>query len=298
MLEIKKLIFRSGFCADNARFLRLYLSALKNPVLRPLLIALRIKFSPDILENIRRSALPLDDKSSLFSEVMTLFRSGPSYKTTSAGRSPLTDRAILSKSKAGDIICETGVSDGISAFGLLANAGDRKVILTDIQASFLYKDFGPARIFYNKEDFCLSFKFLFFYICTGARTCAAPADAGQISLLNPLIREKFGVAEIHQFDVFSGTLNFKADIIKCANVLNNVYFSPQEAKLAIMNLSENLKDSGWIFISQNHGKYRDGEAYLALQKQGGALILREELNSHELLPYMSSTLFSDLVNNG
>ncbi|MEI7480758.1 MAG: hypothetical protein WCK75_00265 [Elusimicrobiota bacterium] len=298
MLEIKKLIFRSGFCVDNARFLRFYLSALKNPVLRPLLIALRIKFSPDILENIRLSALPLDKKSSLFSEVMTLFRSGPSYKTTAAGRSPLTDRAILSKSKAGDIICETGVSDGISAFGLLANAGNKKVILTDIQISFLYKDFGPARIFYNKEDFCLSFKFLFFYICTGVKTGAAPATAGQISLLNPLISEKLGAAGIQQFDVFSGTLNFKADIIKCANVLNSVYFSPQEAKLAMENLSKNLKDSGWIFISQNHEKYRDGEAYLALQKQGGVLILREELNSHELLPYMSSTLFSDLVNKG
>jgi len=294
-MDIKKVIFRSGFCADRPGFLGLYLAGLQNPLARPLLIALRLRFSPDILENIRRADLAPDKKSSLFSEAMTLFRSGPSYKTTAANRSPLTDRAVLAKAGPGSVVCETGVSDGISAAALLENSAGAKIVLTDLQGYFLYKDFGPFRLFYNKEDDCLSLKFLFFYLCTGTKAGAAPADAGRISLLNPLLDAAAGRDGIIPFDIFSGTLENKADIIKCANVLNGVYFSLPEIKRALANLSANLNDGGWLFVSQNHEKYADGEAYLAFRKRGALLALSEEVNGHDLLPQLKSPLFSGLV---
>lgn len=295
MPEIGKILSRSGPCLDSLALLRLHLYALDNGLLRPLAIALRIKFTPDILEKICAAPLALEEKSALFSRALTLFRSGPSYKTTAAGRTRLTDLAILGKLREGAVILETGVSDGISAAGLLENARGARVILSDSQDCFRYRELGPLRLFYDKEDRCLSLKLPLFYLCTGLEAGKPPENARRIPLANPLLREKFGISEIVPFDIFSGILPRKADVIKCSNVLNGVYFPPEEAKRAIANLSRSLAKGGWLFISQNHEKYAAGEAYVALQEAEGGLALREEANGHELLPHLKSALFSDLV---
>lgn len=295
MTGLKRMILGSGPCADSLAALRFYLAALDSPVPRALALALRVKFSPDILEKIRHCSLPTAEKAALFSQAMTLFKSGGAYKTTGPGRSPLTDAAILAAFKPGDVIVETGVSDGISALGLLENAKDAEVVLTDSQACFFYRDSCCGRIFYNDSGGYLSFKLPFFYFCTGIKPAKIPANAGRISLLNPLVSEKFPTAEIAAFDIFSGTLSRKADIIKCANVLNPVYFTKEEIKLALANLLANLKDNGSLFICQNNRKYRDGEAYLILQKKDGRLALRAEVNGHELLAPLRSSLFAGLL---
>jgi len=283
MPDIKKIILKSGPCADTLPFLKFYLSALERPAMRALVLALRIKFSPDILEKIRHCALPREEKAALFSKTLTLFKSGRAYKTTAPGRSPLTDGAILAEVKPGNIIVETGVSDGISALTLLENVKNAEVILTDSQDCFLYRDFCCGRIFYNRDDRGISIKLPFFYFCTGLRAEKLPADGREISLLNPLVGEKFKEIKIIPFDIFSGTLGRKADIIKCANVLNLDYFSPRKIKQALANLLENLKDTGRIFVTQNNKKYKDGEAYLVLRKQNGRMTLAGEVNGHELL---------------
>lgn len=295
MTGLKRMILGSGPCADSLAALKLYLAALDSPVTRALALALRIKFSPDILEKIRHCSLPTEEKAALFSKAMTLFKSGGAYKTTGPGRSPLTDAAILAAFKPGDVIVETGVSDGISALGLLENAKGAEVVLTDSQACFFYRDSCCGRIFYNDSGGYLSVKLPFFYFCTGLRTGEIPANAARISLLNPLVSEKFETEKIVAFDIFSGTLSRKADIIKCANVLNPVYFTLEDIKRALANLLENLKENGSLFICQNNKKYMDGEAYLILQKKDGRLVLRAEVNSHELLTPLRSFLFSGLL---
>jgi len=288
------MILKSGPCADSLAFLKFYLAGLERPALRALLLALRVKFSPDILEKIRRCALPMEEKAALFSKTMTLFKSGSAYKTTAPGRSPLTDGAILAEAKPGCLIVETGVSDGISTLTLLETAKDAEVVLTDSQDCFLYRDFCCGRIFYNRDDRSIALKFPFFYFCTGLRAGKLPPDVREISLLNPLVGERFKGARIVPFDIFSGTLDRKADIIKCANVLNLDYFSPREIKQALANLSENLTDTGRIFVTQNNKKYKDGEAYLVLQKQNGQMTLTSEVNGHELLAHLKTPLFAGL----
>ena len=289
------MILKSGPCADSLAFLKFYLAGLERPALRALLLALRVKFSPDILEKIRRCALPMEEKAALFSKTMTLFKSGSAYKTTAPGRSPLTDGAILAEAKPGDLIVETGVSDGISALTLLENAKNAEVVLTDSQDCFLYRNFCCGRIFYTRDDLGISVKLPFFYFCTGLKAEKLPADGREISLLNPLVWEKSKEIKIIPFDVFSGTLDRKADIIKCANVLNLDYFSPHEIKQALANLLENLKDTGRIFVTQNNKKYKDGEAYLVLRKQNGRMTLAVEVNGHELLAHLKTPLFTDLL---
>lgn len=293
MPDIKKIILRSGPCLDSLPFLRLYLAGLGSPVPRALLLALRLKFSPGIFDEVRRSSLPAEEKAALFSAAMTLFRSGSAYKTTAAGRSPLTDAAILAAAAPGSLIVETGVSDGVSALGLLERAKDCEVLLTDSQACYSYADFCCGRRFYAGDDNSVSVKLPLFYFSTGG-TGEAPAGAGRISLLNPAVSDKFPGTELRAFDIFSGALPRKADIIKCANVLNEVYFTPEEIKKALANLGANLKDGGRLFVCQNNGKYKDGEAYFTLRVKGGALELEGEANGHELLARLKSPEFADL----
>ncbi|OGS13553.1 MAG: hypothetical protein A2234_03970 [Elusimicrobia bacterium RIFOXYA2_FULL_58_8] len=288
-------MLRSGPCLDSLALLEFYLLALENPVLKWPLILLRLKFSPDILEKIRAAELPPEEKGRLFSGAMTLFRSGATYKTTAANRSPLTDRAILARVRPGDLLLETGVSDGISAAGLLEAVKDAEILLSDRQTGLRYRDRGFARFFYNSEDGALSLKIPGFYFCTGTGTGEIPADAGSISLLNPLVQEKFKAVKLIRFDIFSGSLPRKANVIKCANVLSNIGFSPEQMRDAVANLEKNLAEDGWLFIAQNNSRYKGGEAFFALQKSGNTLILREEINEHELLPHVRSPLFADLV---
>jgi len=71
MPDLKRIVLRSGPCLDSVPLLGLYLKALRSSVFRWPAILSRLKFSPDILANIRASALPPEEKSRLFSEAMT-----------------------------------------------------------------------------------------------------------------------------------------------------------------------------------------------------------------------------------
>lgn len=298
MPDLRKILLRSGFCLDSLPALRFFLRGLKRPVLRQLLIAARLKFTPDVLEAIRRSGLPPAEQGALFSGAMNLFRSGPTFKTTSSGRAPLTDRAVLAKAGPDGLIAEAGVSDGVSALDLLEARGGRGVLLTDRQDAFRYKDFGPFRVFYDKEDGAVSVKFLFLYICAGLPPRSAPAGAREVSLLNPEVAALYPGVRLTPFDIFTGRLPEPADVIKCANVLNKAYFTPERMKPAIANMLGSLKDGGWLFISQSNQKYEGGEAYAALRRRGGRFELAEELHGHELLADLRSPLFADLVTPG
>lgn len=295
MPDIGKIILRSGPCLDSPAFLRFYLRALENPVLRLLLLALRIKFSPAVLDAVRHSPLPPAEKGELFSAAMNLFRGGGAFKTTRAGRSPLTDAAVLGRAAPGALIVEAGVSDGVSALHLLANSGGAEVLLTDLQASFPYRNAGPARVFYYTDGAYISVKLPLFYLCTGLRAGALPPGLPEVSLLNPLVAEKFPAARLAAFDIFSGAPPRRADVIKCANVLNLAYFTPDRLRAALENLCGALNEGGWLVIGQNNPAYEGGEAWLALQRQGNRLLLRQEAHGHELLPLLRSPGFSGLV---
>lgn len=285
MPDLLKVLLRSGPCWDSPAWLRLYLAGLSNPVTRFLLLALRFRFSPAVLENIRNSGLPELEKAALFSGAMNLFRAGTAFKTTAASRSPLTDGALLSLARPGALIAETGVSDGISALGLLEKAGGAEVLLTDLQAAFPYSRRPLCTAWYGTDGEFLSLKFPLFLFCTGVKA-APPAGAHEVSLLNPLVQAQHPAVRLAAFDIFTGSLPRKADLIKCANVLNLQYFPFERIKGAIDNLAANLKEGGTLFICQNNAKYRDGEAYVALRKRAGTLAVVEERNGHELLPLL------------
>lgn len=288
--DMKSVLSRSGPCLDSPSLLSLYLSGLEKPLLRWLLILLRFKFSPAILEHIRASSMPAAGKSALFSMAMNLFRSGSTYKTTAAGRSPLTDKAVLARARPGDLVVDAGVSDGISAAALLAALNGADIYISDRQTSYARAAFGPFSLFYSDADGSLSIKLPGFYLCTGLAGLELPEGSENISLLNPALREKYPGLALRRFDVLTGTLPAPAAIIKCANVLNPEYFTPRDIGRALKNLSGSLKEGGWIFIAQNNTAYRGGEAYIALQKTGGRLVVAEQVNDHALLPAMGGIL--------
>ena len=297
MPDLKRIVLRSGPCLDSVPLLGLYLKALRSSVFRWPAILSRLKFSPDILANIRASALPPEGKSRLFSEAMTLFRSGPAYKTTAAGRSRLTDGEILKLLRPGLTVLETGVSDGVSALGLLRGAGGARVLLSDRQAGYT-RSGGLVKKFYDAEEGLLSLKLPGFYFCTGVKAPAPPAGADSISLLNPLLESAFPGLKLAEFDLLRGAAPETADVIKCANVLNKVYFTTEEIGLALANLLASLRDGGWLFISQSNPRYEDGEAYIALRRDGAGFVLAGEAHGHELLPDLRAGLFSGLLRPG
>ena len=294
MPNLLKMLSGSGLCADSLTSLEFHLNMLAHPLLRYFAMAARLKFSPAILDRIRCSPLPLDEKSALFSRAMNLFRAGGAYKTTGACRTPLADAEVLRADRPGALILETGVSDGTSATGLLAGAAGAEVMLSDLQAGFPYSAIGPLRIYFGAEDGYTALKLGPLYLCTGSRPGGGTGTA-MVSALNPALEEKFGIRSILPFDVFSSVLPRPADAIKCANVLNLVYFPPERIRAALVNLRRSLAAGGLLVISHNNGKYQSGEAVITLRNSGGRLTLDRERNAHELLPYLASSLFADIM---
>jgi len=201
MVNIPKILLRSGPCWDSPAWLRVYLAGLKHPVTRFLLLALRFKFSPAVLDNIRISDLPLKEKAALFSRAMNLFRAGTAFKTTASARSPLTDAALLARARPGELIVETGVSDGASALSLLEKAGEAEVLLTDLQASFQYSRGLFWTVFYGTEGDFISIKLPLFYLCTGLKSGPRVKDGHEVSLLNPLISHNYPGVRLAAFDI-------------------------------------------------------------------------------------------------
>ena len=78
-------------------------------------------------------------------------------------------------------------------------------------------------------------------------------------------------------------------------MLNLEYFPPERIKAALANLLRSITEGGWLFICHNNRKYTAGEAWLALQRSGEKLLLKEEANEHDLLPLLRSPGFSDLI---
>jgi hypothetical protein len=286
---------RSGPCFDSVPLLRAWLTAIENPAARLPLIALRLKFSPLILDRIRAAALPLPEKAALFSGALNLFRGGAAYKTTGAGRTPLCDAAVLAAAAGpGKVIAECGVSDGVSALGLLEKAAGASMLLTDLQDGYRAAPCVGGWRFHLAEGGRDSFKFPGFYFCSGTGT-PPPPEARFISLLNPLVADRFPGAKLLPFDLFTGRLPAEADAIKCANVLNAEYFKLSEIRLALANLLPCLKEGGRLFIAQSNPVYKDGEAFFVLRREGGCFALEAETNSHKLLPLLRGPELAGLV---
>ena len=284
MARLKHLLRESGLCIDRVRLL----DAIRKRRWRKVLAFrfLRLRFSPAILEDARRIECSSEERGRFFSLAISYLNVGSTYKTTCGLRTKLADEAVLDIAKGYESprLLEVGVSDGSSAQALLEK-GDEfgDIVLTDRHNRFFEKKIPFGSIFLDGDQRLLGVKFF----CVYMNLSPGPLKSGDgyeaIETVNPILDDLHGVGDIESFDIFNDRLPEKVQIIKCSNVLNLSYFSSDEIRKAVANLSTSLEDDGRIVVSQNNAGYADGEAVFVLRKLNGRLELEWEQNSHQAI---------------
>ncbi len=287
---------KSGPAPDCAFILRLL--EREGPLRTLLLRWLRLRVSPDALPRMRTLAAPLDERARLFRQAVSLLNVNETYKTTGSDRTRLADETILGLIADPDTglaeakplrLLDIGVSDGSASVALLSRLPEgTEVILTDLHPVLYARGPGLCRVFLDGQRRLLGVKVLGLYLnlSLDARRDATGYEA--IDTLNPLLRERLGVAELRPFDAMSDVLGAPAHVIKCANVLNLGYFSGAAILAATANLARSLVEGGFLVLSQNNASYRDGEACIVLRKSGQRLLLAGQTNGHAALPLFTS----------
>ena len=281
-LRLEHALKESGFCVDSPVFLRLILCGGWPRTL--LMRFLRAKFSPLLLERIRRMDLPLSNRSALFTQGISLINARETYKTTGRSRTKLVDAAVLRHAEGLQPLrlLEVGVSDGVSSLDLLeALPKHAQVTLSDRHPFFTRRGIGPASIILDGCGRVLGLKVFCFYLNIPANIRLSTARGQRLDTTNPLLAEGTPPRHIHRFDVCADVAEEPFPLIKCANVFNRKYFSTQAIVSSVDNLACSLTEGGLLFISQNNARYAEGEAYFILRKQAGRMILVEERNRHE-----------------
>lgn len=243
---------------------------------------LRFKIDPAILLD---SSPDRRQFSMLVSEIST----GPVFKTTGFERHNASDDVLvdyIKKFPGKPVLADIGVSDGTSALYLLQklqiNQINAQVSLYDkyTRLNLLLK--WPLRVYTNVDNEIVYIKFFCFLFFVYPFKIVFKETTGTIiSFDNPILK-KFRL-KIDYFDIFNTKLRESAYFIKCANILNPVYFSRTDIKLALKNIHANLKEGGYVFIIHNTN---DIESLLILKKDGNALVIDKQTGDDGLLEYL------------
>ncbi|WP_158946207.1 CheR family methyltransferase [Pseudodesulfovibrio cashew] len=244
---------------------------------------LRYRVSPAILQKALDSEGTLDEIGRRYALGVSMLKIGRIYKTTGLKRTTLAHEAVFRLAQQADCpsLMEIGVSDGCSALPILSEVDRfRRIILTDRFTRFYVRAFPGGQLYLDGEQRRHGVKFLCFYFFLNPIHVLDVSSFTVLDVINPILQKRYKIYQVVKFDMFTDTLDSPVDIIKCSNILNDVYFSEEEIHNAIYHLAYSLKDGGHIVISQNNDSYKDGEAVLVLKKQGSSLLIVESLNGH------------------
>lgn len=255
---------------------------------------LRFGFSPALLYSLsQQENLSLEERSRLHTLCTSHLRAGNTVKTTGEARTKHADDCVLEEigRTSKPRFLEVGVSDGSSTLELLYKRElFSEIKLSDRYPFFLLKPHFGGYQFYDADGRSYGRKVFGVLFNTKKSTVIDPAECIKVESINPLVKEISGLGTIHLFDVFCSVEEEKFDIIKCANLLNLIYFSENRVYDAISNLAKSLKVGGILIISQNNEKYKDGEAVIcARHVEYGKLQIYKQINEHELLNVLETS---------
>lgn len=271
-------LLKSGFTANSKKIAGFFLQR------KPLMKLLRFKVDPGILLN---NDFDPDNFSMMISEISV----GPAFKTTGYERHNSSDDIIHRYARAYPKlkhVVDIGVSDGTSALYLIRKLKNIPGVTINLYDKYTHlnsyrKWYG--NIYSNQDNRIVYIKAFFLLLYVYPVKCIInSSNARKIPFDNPKIKDL--QLNVEYFDIFKTRLETQVDFIKCANVLNPVYFSPEEIRLALRNLYDNMVDGGYLFIIHNT---KANESLLVLRKAGDELLLERNISNSDLPEYIEIT---------
>lgn len=288
MPSLQNIAVRTTLCLDDIRLLtRVRTMALSNQDW----FFRFCRFSPALLDRVADSDRPLEQRAAEFSAAVSIFRFGNVFKLTCGQRTKVADAFVTDLARTMDRprLLEVGVSDGHSAAGLLNQGGlFGEIILTDRFNCFYEARQGARRWFFDADGRSMGYKLGCLFVELGPGGLAPEEERSAIETANPLLRERFGIRSIQRFDMFSDVLEQPVQLIKCANLLNVEYFSPDDLRRAVHNLMASLSEGGHLVVSQNNDRYTGGEAAFVLAKSPDGPLVTRRHGDHDALSHFKN----------
>lgn len=216
-----------------------------------------------------------------FSQAVSAFRVENTWKTTSSLRHTCSDKKIceLVSTINKPVILDVGVSDGITSLELIEkNRGKfSKYFVTDLYFAIFYTEQNGVLYVYNplthkcimriSEFFNIYFQgkniFPFVNYIVEKIYRRSPnfnlSSVRRLSFCQPdlvKLAEQDNKIILKDYNVLNTWTDEPVDIIKIANVLNSSYFSYDQIKQAIKNLSIALKKNGYLLVVNNGNNER------------------------------------------
>ena len=132
---------QSGLCIDNIKLLDWIV---KRSWAQTIAFKfLRIRFSPDILQDAKNKSQDIEEQSRLFSLGISYINVRGTYKTTGYARNQKADKILQEKAMefSKPVLLDVGSSDGLSSLNLIRSGYLHRVLLTDRFNRFYKRDF-------------------------------------------------------------------------------------------------------------------------------------------------------------
>ena len=229
-----------------------------------------------------------------FARAVSVLKFGATFKTTSPGRHREADRVVVERF-AGErpVILDIGASDGVTSLDLIRRLGDgfSRYFVTDYNIAV---EVGADRrgVSYFRSPsgdavLAATDRFVLY-----ADTAGAPRPASwlcrkvlgraprvrawrEVKLVQPeLLRLAAGDARVavERYDMMAPWTGPAPDLVKMANVLNNVYFTPSQIRAALACQCGVLREGGRLLLVDNRG---DAERLSLFRRARGEMVLEE-----------------------
>ena len=203
-----------------------------------------------------------------FSQAVSVFKFGTTFKTTKGNRFPRTVEALASLDwPSPPTILDVGASDGLASLHVAQNLVFKKYFITDLNTEVLLGTRDGRSCFYNSDRECILIVTKMFVIYSDfedailpfniiaksvlSHSRDAPEQLKKIELVNPEILKLKGDIEFTRYDIFERWPGEKVDLIIAANIINRCYFPDSQILRSVRNLASALRIGGRLVVVDN-----------------------------------------------
>ena len=227
-----------------------------------------------------------------FSEAVSTFKFGRTFKTTEKARFPEAI-AILSslEYRAPPVVLDVGASDGVTSLDVMKAMPFERYIVSDAHMTVFSSTDGGRTYYYAADGRCILVATDAWIVYADADDACAPLGsvargfhsrapqleptAREITLINPALERALSAAvSTRQYDILQEWPHGKVDLVIAANILNRAYFSEEELRKAVRNLARALQGEGRLAIIEN----RDRERATIFRVRGHDATVEHRLN--------------------
>jgi hypothetical protein len=230
-----------------------------------------------------------------YSNAMSTFKFGSTYKSTSINRYVNTITALIELVKySHSVVLDIGCSDGLASYQLTKELIYAKYYLTDLNTRVFYERINNSVYYYDEVGNCILFRNRNFVIYPQElKTKVRKLLFGNrlsvninkfqhksiIDFINPIYKDVYKNVAFMKFDMFDKWIHENLDLVIFANILNKAYFNDDQIIKALSNVLQYCNENAFIVIIDNRENREESSSIFKFNEKRLKLVLEIGLGS-------------------